>query len=343
MKTKIIKINPKKIELNKIKLAATILKNGGLVAFPTETVYGLGANALSSASVKKIFKAKNRPADNPLIVHLADKKDLHLYVKNIPAVAEKLMNKFWPGPLTLIFEKSKIIPKATTAGLDCVAIRIPENKIALALIKESGLPLAAPSANLSTKTSPTLAKHVIADLNGKIEAIIDGGKARVGLESTVLDLTVTPPTLLRPGKITPLQIEKVIGKIEIISHSSNEGITKSPGTKYRHYSPETKLILIEGKEIAVKKEITKLLNKYKKQKKKIGVITLNKSRNYPQAELTKFIGATNREIASNLFKTLRELDEKNLDYIVSEGVEDKDLGVSIMNRLRKASSKIIKV
>lgn len=343
MKTEIIKINPQKIELKKIKLAATILKNGGLVAFPTETVYGLGANALSSVSVKKIFKVKKRPADNPLIVHLADKKDLHLYAKNIPPVAEKLIEKFWPGPLTLIFNKSATIPKVTTAGLNCVAIRMPENKIALTLIKESGFPLAAPSANLSTKTSPTLAKHVIADLNGKIEAIIDGGKTLVGLESTVLDLTVAPPMLLRPGKITPKQIEKVIGKIEIVNHSSNKDVTKSPGTKYRHYSPETKLLLIEGEEKNIEKEINKLLVKYKKKKMKTGVLTLNKNRSYPQAELIKFIGSTNKQIASNLFKALRELDEKNLDIIISEGVKDEDLGASIMNRLRKASSKIIKV
>ncbi len=341
MKTQILKIKNNKIDREKIKQASILLKKDELVAFPTETVYGLGANALSSRAIKKIFEAKNRPADNPLIVHIAKKSDLKKYTKNIPKIANRLISSFWPGPLTIILEKNKLIPKIATAGLDYVAIRMPANKIALELIKESGVPLAAPSANLSTKPSPTLAKHVIEDLNGKIAGIIDGGSTKIGLESTVLDLTTTPPTLLRPGDITIKQIENLIGPINLPKNKKNQIITKSPGTKYRHYSPKTKIYLFEGNKNKVNQAIQKLINSNKN--KKIGVITNNKNSNYKNTFLVHFIGSTEKPMARNLFKVFRDLDEKKLDFIVAEGINDENLGLAIMNRLRKASHKIKKI
>lgn len=226
MKTQIIKINPRKPDISKIKMIAEILRKSGLVAFPTETVYGLGAIALDPKAVKKIFEVKGRPTDNPLIIHIADKKEVHRLVKEVPKEAEKLINKFWPGPLTIILKKSEIVPDIVTANLDSVAIRMPANKIALALIKEAKVPVAAPSANLFSKPSPTSAEHVIQDLYGKIDVIIDGGKTKIGVESTIIDLTINPPMLLRPGKITLEKLEKVLGKVEIHQSVNKKKIKK---------------------------------------------------------------------------------------------------------------------
>lgn len=215
MITRIIKLNEKKFKIDEIKIAVDIIKKGGLVAFPTETVYGLGANALNAKAVEKVYDVKGRPKDNPSIVHIADKKDVYRLTSEISDNAERLMKKFWPGPLTLVFKKSKIVPNVTTAGLDTIAIRMPDNKIALALIRESKAPIAAPSANLAGKPSPTSAEHVIHDLYGKIDVIIDAGKTRIGVESTVLDLTSDSPILLRPGGTTLEELKKFLGKIKI--------------------------------------------------------------------------------------------------------------------------------
>ncbi|MBU1204733.1 MAG: threonylcarbamoyl-AMP synthase [Nanoarchaeota archaeon] len=345
MKTKIIKINPKNIEISKIKAAARILRKGGLVAFPTETVYGLGADALNPKAVKKIFEAKGRPADNPLIVHIADKEEVYRLAKEVPEEAEKLMDKFWPGPLTLVLKKSKIVPDIITGGLDSVAIRMPANKIALALIKEAKVPVAAPSANLFSKPSPTSAEHVIQDLYGKIDVIIDSGETEIGVESTVLDLTTKPATLLRPGGITLEELERVLGKIKI--HPIIKGkkvkniIAKSPGMKYKHYSPNADVILVEGAYQEVKKRIQKLVYKHKKEGKNIGVMTANENHEY-KADLIKFVGNDFNTIAKNLFKIFREFDKEKVDIIIAEGVSDKGLGLAIMNRLRKAAYEIIK-
>ncbi len=346
MKTKIIRINPKKIEVSKIKAVARILRNGGLVAFPTETVYGLGANAFDIKAVRKIFEAKGRPTDNPLIVHIADKKEVYSLAKKVPKEAEKLIDKFWPGPLTLVLKKSKIVPKIITAGLDSVAIRMPANEIALSLIKMAKISIAAPSANLSGKPSPTRAEHVISDLYGKIDSIINGGNTKIGVESTVLDLTTRTPLLLRPGGITLEELKKVLGKVEIHSSIKKKNVkrivAKSPGMRYRHYAPIAKVILIEGKPRNIKNMVHKLTKRYKKYKKKFGIIKTSKHNNYKNG-IIKFIGDDFNSMAKNLFKTFREFDKKRVEIIIVEGIDDKKLGFAIMNRLRKAAYKIIKI
>ena len=313
MKTKIFKINSKKIDSSELKVASEVIKNGGLVAFPTETVYGLGANGLDKEAVNKIFVAKGRPNDNPLILHIAEKKQIYDLVKEVPLNAEKLISKFWPGPLTIILEKKKIVPKEVTAGLNTVAIRMPKNKIALELIKESGVPIAAPSANSSGKPSPTKAEHVLDDLNGKIDAIIFGEDCKIGLESTVIDLTRNPPVILRPGKITKEQIEKVIENIGERENLEEEK-PKCPGMKYKHYSPEAKVIIVKFQE-----DIKEVLKKY--PNKKI------KSLNYKN-EI---------EMAKKLFKDFRDSDKEGFEIILVKEIKDEKFGCAIMNRLKKAA------
>ena len=346
MKTKIIKINPNNLEITKIKMAAKILRNGGLVAFPTETVYGLGADALNPKAVKKIYKTKGRPFDNPLIIHIANKREIYRLIKELPKDTRKLMDKFWPGPLSLVFKKSKIVPQITTAETNTIAIRIPANKIALALIKEARGPIAAPSANLFGKPSPTRAEHVISDLYGKVDAIIDGGITKIGIESTVLDLTTNPPTLLRPGGISLEELKEVLGKIEIHPLLKEKKIkkivVKSPGMKYKHYAPKAKIIVVKGKYARVKKKIQQLVDKYRKKEKIVGVMTADEKHNY-KANVIKFMGNEFNTIAKNLFNNFRDFDKEKVDLIIVEGVSDKGLGLAIMNRLKRASSKTIKV
>jgi L-threonylcarbamoyladenylate synthase len=325
--TKVIKINSFQPEKTKINKAVKIIQSGGLVAFPTETIYGLGADALNEKAVEKIFKAKGRPQDNPLIIHIADKKDLRKYVSCIPKKAKTLIDKFWPGPLAIVFKKNKIIPDRTTCGLKSAAIRMPSNKIALKLIKQSGVPIAAPSANYSGKPSPSKASHVIDDLNGKIDLIINGGKTTIGLESTVISL-VNEPVLLRPGRISKEQIEKEIGKIEIHKGVFNmiKGNEKaeSPGLKYRHYSPKAKVILVTGK--YSKEKIKELFKQYRKENLKVKILACNNK----------------KKLAKNLFSKFRECDKKNIDIILVNSINEKGIGMAIMNRLRKSASKIIK-
>jgi L-threonylcarbamoyladenylate synthase len=344
VETIILKIDPNNIDLNKIKLAARIIKNGGLVAFPTETVYGLGANALDEEAVQKIFKAKNRPIDNPVIVHIANMDDLYMLTEVIPDEALKLASKFWPGPLTLLLKKSELVPDITTAGLDTVAIRMPNHPIALELIKESEVPIAAPSANLSGKPSPTTAEHVIRDLNGKIDMIIDGGEVTFGVESTVLDLTSEPPCILRPGPITIEEIKTIIRNVEIHPIARAEKpietiIAKSPGMKYRHYAPSAELIVIEGDPLKVPLKIQNIAEEQIKAGKKVGIIATEENANSYKINNVKIVGKRSepRTIAKNLFKTLRELDSENVDIIIAEGIEPTGIGLAIMNRLRKAS------
>lgn len=345
MKTKILKINPKNPQTSKIKEAARLIRQGKLVAFPTETVYGLGANALNPSAVKKIFEAKRRPSDNPLIVHIYAKNDLNLLTREIPKVTEKVIERFWPGPLTIVLKKSRLVPKIITAGLDTVAIRIPKNKIAKLLIKEAGVPISAPSANFAGRPSPTLAKHVVADLEGRIDMVLDGGQTRIGIESTVIDLSRKRPMLLRPGGVTLEELQKVIGRIDI--HPSLRGkrsklVSRSPGMKYRHYSPAAKLILVEGSNKNVNKKISELIKAYKTQRKRVGVMTA--SRSFPQkADLIKYVGSDFNTIAANLFKTLREFDSKKIDVILAQGISKRGLGLGIMNRLGKAAYKRISV
>ncbi len=344
--TKILRISRRNQEKSEIEAAAEILRNGGLVAFPTETVYGLGADALNPRAVKKIFEAKGRPSDNPLIVHIGNKKEIYKLAREIPEETERLMEKFWPGPLTLVLKKSKAVPKVTTGGLDTVAIRMPKHRIALSLIKKSKVPIAAPSANLFSRPSPTLAEHVIEDLHGKIEAIIDGGKTKIGVESTVLDLTTDPPTLLRPGGITLEELEEFLGEVKVHPALKGKKIKKmdfkSPGMKYKHYAPNANVIVVEGDCRNVKKKVQQLADKYRKEAKKVAVMTTDKNHSY-KADLIKFVGREFNAIAKNLFKTYREFDEEKANIIIVEGVENKGLGFAIMNRLKKASCKTIKV
>ncbi len=331
------------LDEKKIKVAAKFIREGKLVAFPTETVYGLGANALDSKAVKRIFEAKGRPADNPLIVHIADFNQVHELAREVPPEVELLAKHFWPGPLTVVLPKRENVPRITTGGLDTVAIRMPAHEIALGLIRASKRPIAAPSANISGKPSPTLAEHVIDDFYGRIECIIDGGETKIGVESTVLDLTTKPPTLLRPGGLPMEEIERVIGKIKI--HPAVKGkevnLAKAPGMKYKHYAPNAQVIVIEGVREKVKGKIMELLMEYKKQGIKVGVMATG---DFYEADAYVNLGNSEEEIARNLFKALRELDKSGVDIILAEGIEEKGLGLAVMNRLRKAAGyKIIKV
>ncbi|MFM7861536.1 MAG: L-threonylcarbamoyladenylate synthase [Candidatus Nitrosotenuis sp.] len=340
MQTRIIKVNSKNPNLSQIKQAAKTIRSGGLIVFPTETVYGIGANALDSKAVKKIFDTKGRPADNPLIVHISDVADLGILADNIPKIAFDLIGKFWPGPLTIVLKKSRIVPKITTGGLDTVAIRMPKNKIALELISHCGTPIAAPSANVAGRPSPTRAQHVIDDLSGKVGIILDGGPARIGIESTVIDLSTKTPMLLRPGGITLEQLQKVLGKIAIhpiIHGRKTKTIHRSPGMKYRHYSPMARIILIEGSKLKVSKKISQLLQLYKRQGLRVGILGTN-----IKSDMT--ITQKNQEqIAANLFRSFREFDAKKIDIILAQGTSRKGLGMGIMNRLDKAAYRKINV
>ncbi len=318
----------------KIKVAGRLIIEGKLVAFPTETVYGLGADALNENAVRRIFEAKGRPADNPLIVHIADFNDLKKLAREIPEEARLLAEKFWPGPLTLVLPKREEVPLVTTGGLDTVAVRMPAHPIALALIRAS-TPIAAPSANISGKPSPTLAEHVVDDFYGRIEAIIDGGPTWVGVESTVIDLSSERPTLLRPGGLPLEEIEKVIGPVEI--HPAVKGkavdLARAPGMKYRHYSPNAPVVVVEGPRDKVREKIEELVAEYRSKGYRVGVMATEEF----EADEFFHLGETVEDVAKNLFRALRELDRRGVDVIIAEGVEERGLGLAVMNRLRKAS------
>jgi L-threonylcarbamoyladenylate synthase len=342
--TVVFKVNPQEPEIEKILAAAAIIKTGGLVAFPTETVYGLGADALNAKAVLALFKAKNRPLDNPPIVHVENAKDVYKLATQVPPKAEKLMHEFWPGPLTLVFKRSAMVPNVTVAGLDTVAVRMPKHKVALALIKESSCPIAAPSANLAGKPSPTTAKHVFDDLNGRIDAILDGGPTRIGVESTVLDLTVDPPILLRPGG-TPLEaLRKVLGDVKIHpfvvaeAELSSEK-ARSPGMKHKHYAPKAQVILVEGSVPAVTGKVKELAKAYKLKDKRVGVLATDETAHCYEADVVKSLGSRFNldAVAANLFRLLREFDAEDVDVIIAESVPTEGLGLAVMNRLRKAS------
>lgn len=344
METKIQVICPKQIEKESLIKAAEILKNGGLVAFPTETVYGLGGDGLNPEAAEKIYNAKGRPADNPLIIHIGDKKDLDKLTKEIPEMGRKLVEAFWPGPLTLIFYKSEIIPYSTTGGLETVAIRMPNHPIALKLLKESGVKIAAPSANTSGKPSPTKASHVIEDLAGKIDMIIDGGEVEIGLESTIVDVTGDNPVILRPGFITKEMLEQVVGLVEIdkaiLEKNQKSGIIpKAPGMKYKHYAPKGDLTIYQGKLEHVVKRINQEAIRYEKEGKKVGIIATEETKNKYHIGIIKDIGTREEEetIARGLYNVLREFDQTNVEVILTESFESGYLGQAIMNRLLKAA------
>jgi len=343
-KTLVLKVSPTRPEPEKIRAAAEFIRKGGLVAFPTETVYGLGADALNPDAVLALFKAKKRPLDNPPIVHVADVEVVHELAKFVPVKAELLMKKFWPGPLTLVLPRSKVVPDVTVAGLDTVAIRMPNNKIALALIKESQRPIAAPSANLAGKPSPTTAKHVFDDLNGRIDAILDGGPTRIGVESTVLDLTTNPPQVLRPGGASFDKLKDALGDVKLHPFVIAEqelalGETRSPGMRHRHYAPKAKLILVEGSVQAVVEKVKELAASCKRAGSRVGVLATDETASKYDCDVVKSLGSRfNLEaIAQNLFRLLREFDAESVDVIIAEGVPAEGLGLAVMNRLRKAS------
>lgn len=342
MKTIMKRINREHIEQNIIEQAGAILKQGGLVAFPTETVYGLGANALDEEAARKTYAAKGRPSDNPLIVHIAELDALKEIVEEIPETVNALAEHFWPGPLTLIFKKNEKVPLGTTGGLQTVAIRMPDDAIAGALIKAGGGYISAPSANTSGRPSPTTAEHVAEDLSGKVDMILDGGSVDIGLESTILDLTVMPPMILRPGAITKEMLEEVIGPVTvdaaILSEDSKEG-PKAPGMKYRHYAPKAEMIIVEGSMEDVISAIKKLSSELSDLGKRVGIIAANESVKEYQSGMVKSIGSRDNEktMAHNLYKILREFDEEEVDYIYSEAFPEVGIGMAVMNRLGKAA------
>lgn len=323
--------------------AGEILRDGGLVAFPTETVYGLGGNALSAAAAEKIYAAKGRPSDNPLIVHIARFEEMEPLVREIPESAEKLAAAFWPGPLTMILPKSEVVPRETSGGLDTVAIRLPLDPNARALIQAAGLPIAAPSANTSGRPSPTSARHVAEDLGGKIDMILDGGAVAVGLESTIVDLTGSVPALLRPGAITPEMLEGVLGKIEfdpvLTKPLTPDMHPKAPGMKYRHYAPRAEMFLVDGTQAAVIRKINACAAVAKADGKKVGILASAENVDAYRADAVLCLGerAKPAEIAHNLFAALREMDARAVDVIYAEAFPESGVGLAVMNRMNKAA------
>ena len=344
MDTKLVKIeDTKQIKDEELAEAAQILRDGGLVAFPTETVYGLGANALDEAAAKKIYAAKGRPSDNPLIAHISCLEELKPLVAYIPEAGRKLAEAYWPGPLTMVFPTSDIVPYGTTGGLDTVAVRMPSDPVANRLIKLAGVPVAAPSANTSGRPSPTTAQHVWQDMEGKIEMILDGGPVGIGVESTIVDVSGDVPTLLRPGAITMEMLRETVGRVEIDpaiqAPPSADLRPKAPGMKYRHYAPHADLQLIEGETDKVVETINALVKEKLAEGKKVGVICTDETKDrFPQGEVRSVgLRAKEETIAHNLFAVLREFDDLDVDCIYSESFSKDHLGQAIMNRLTKAA------
>ncbi|MBE5929828.1 MAG: threonylcarbamoyl-AMP synthase [Lachnospiraceae bacterium] len=344
MKTEIVKINRAQFEDRELFSAAERLRVGGLVAFPTETVYGLGGNAFDETAAARIYAAKGRPSDNPLIVHIADTDALTELAAEVPDAAYRLAEAFWPGPLTMILKKSDKVPKATTGGLDTVAIRMPADEIANALIRLSGVYVAAPSANASGRPSTTKAEHVIEDLDGKIDMIIDGGASEIGLESTIVDLTGEVPLILRPGYINAEQLAEVLGEVRfdeaVLKRSASENIVaKAPGMKYRHYAPKAPLYIVEGKSDEVIRYINAEAVKNAAEGRITGILATEETKKNYTGGMVFCVGerANAASIAAGLFNTLRSFDETGVSVIYSESFADNPLGTAIMNRLLKAA------
>lgn len=344
MKTIIKKIKEDEFTEKDLEEAVRILRGDGLVAFPTETVYGLGANGLCPDAAGKIYKAKGRPSDNPLILHIADIDSLYEIAEEVPEMAIALAKAFWPGPMTMILKKKGIVPYSTTGGLETVAVRMPSHKIALGLIRESGLFIAAPSANVSGRPSPTKAEHVIEDFDGVIDMVVDGGKVEIGLESTIVDVTLKVPVILRPGYITKEMIEKVVGEVVYDSHilkreGSSDLVAKAPGMKYKHYAPKGQLTIYEGEEEKVIKVINCETAKRIADGYKVGIIATDETLAFYPDGVVKTIGTRKAEetIARGLFEILRDFDKEGAEYIYSESFYNSGLGQAIMNRLLKAA------
>lgn len=336
-------------EENMLRQAGEIIRSGGLVAFPTETVYGLGGDALNPESSRKIYAAKGRPSDNPLIIHICRLEDIHRIVSRLPEAAAKIADAFWPGPLTMILPKAEIVPRETTGGLDTVAVRFPSHPVAQKLIAYGGGYIAAPSANLSGRPSPTSAKYVTEDMDGRIDMIIDDGEVGIGLESTILDLTSNMPRILRPGYITQEMLREVLGKVDIdvtIIDPDSRQAPKAPGMKYRHYAPKGQLVVVEGSQEQVIAYINTHAEADKQAGEKTGVIATAEVLEQYHADVVKCIGSREDEeaIARNLFSILREFDDEKVTSIYSESFPTHGLGQAIMNRLLKAAGhRIVKV
>lgn len=349
MKTEIIRIQEDNVDEVALKRAGEILKQGGLVAFPTETVYGLGGDALNRESSHKIYAAKGRPSDNPLIIHIARLEDLYPIVSEVTEEAIQIADAFWPGPLTMILPKSDCVPYETTGGLDTVAVRMPSHPIAQKLIAYGGGYIAAPSANTSGRPSPTIAKYVAEDMDGKIEMIIDGGEVGIGIESTIIDMTVTPPQILRPGYITETMLEEVLGQVDAdvtMMHANTGQAPKAPGMKYRHYAPNGELTIVEGNPSKVVTYINEQVVQDRRNGERVGVIATEELIEEYTADVIKSVGQRNDEagIARRLYTILREFDDEHVTKIYSEGFETDGLGQAIMNRLLKAAGhKMIRV
>lgn len=342
MQTIIRKVDENCIDRKIMEEAGALLKEGALVAFPTETVYGLGANALDEEAAAKIYAAKGRPSDNPLIVHIADIESLPKITEEIPEAAVKLAERFWPGPLTIVLKKSEAVPYGTTGGLGTVAVRMPSHPIALEMIRHGGGYIAAPSANTSGRPSPTLAAHVADDMDGIIPLILDGGAVGIGIESTIVDLTDEVPTILRPGFITKEMLEEVVGEVAVDKGLLGDDVKtppKAPGMKYRHYAPKADLVIVEGAEDAVVQRINQLTADKEKEGIHVGIIGTEETvGRYPKG-FVKSMGTRNDElsISSQLYRILREFDASDVQIIYSESFETGALGSAIMNRLLKAA------
>jgi L-threonylcarbamoyladenylate synthase len=338
--TKIIKLTQENFTDEDILPLVQIIKNNGTVVFPTETVYGLGGDALSEVAVSKIYGAKGRPTDNPLIVHISNIKQLERIVEEVPEKAKKLMDRFWPGPLTLLFKKKALVPDQITGGLETVAVRMPASPIALRLIELADTPIAAPSANLSGRPSPTKAAHVLLDLDEKVDAIIDGGDCEFGIESTVIDVLNDPPMILRPGSITLEAISETIESV-IYDPGLEYGQTtpRSPGQKYLHYAPKGKVLLFIGESNAIAEEIRKKATFLIKEGLKVMILATDENIKFYKEGVIMSLGSRGNpmEISTHLFAMLRKSDDIKADWILVEGISEEGLGVAIMNRLRKAS------
>lgn len=337
----LFKIDSENIDEEAVKTAADWIKKGGLVAFPTETVYGLGADATNNKAVKRIFRAKNRPLDNPLIVHISDLNQLEQIAKEIPPSAKLLIRKFWPGPLTLVLKKKEVLAPAVTAGLTTFAARMPSNKIALELIRKAGIPVAAPSANKSGKPSPTRAEHVIEDLGREIDVLIDGGQTRIGIESTVLDMSSEVPRILRPGMVGRDEIEDVIG-INVKGSTDKEGI-RSPGMMYAHYSPRAKVYLFSGGKTSV--NIEKKAFRVREEKRKYRILTFKETKDYYESKGLKLVVVSSvnspSEYASKIFALFRQLDSEGIEILLVESPPEEEKWLGVLDRLQKAAYKII--
>jgi L-threonylcarbamoyladenylate synthase len=343
MDTRVDILDNNNLDKDVILRVANIIRDGGLVAFPTETVYGLGANALDSEAVKKIFIAKGRPQDNPLIVHIADFNELEALVENVPDIAKKLMESFWPGPMTLILEKKPIIPDGTSAGLKTIGIRMPSDIIAREIIRAAGVPIAGPSANISGKPSPTDVERCIEDLNGKIDYIIGGETSAVGLESTIIDCMVDPPCVLRPGGITLEMLRKIDEKIYIdkaIMEKPKDNLKpKAPGMKYRHYAPKAPVKIVNGELKKTIAKINEIVQNYIGEGKRVGIMATDETKDFYEDAIVISLGSREdlKTIGKNLFETLRCFDDKEVDVILTEAFDEVGFGVAIMNRLNKSA------